>query len=415
MDEGLCFDPIIIIIIICILIILFYRLHEEEKSLRALQPVEPESSPSDAQNRDPTPRPCNNPPDTETETLVERTFGGRLSTAICCLQCHSLSEKEEPFTDLPLAFCPSDGGAASPRQGAVNGGGEGTESPARDDQAVENPPTGPVLSLEHLLKYFLSPEILEEENRYFCERCGSLQRAERVMRVVSAPEYLVLTLLRFSYDATCHVRRKILDNVGIPQHMSLPVHQHIRSSCSSSSSGPTESGENLAKKLKPSHREKDADDDTVDDALLTRNDGSDVPYVLSSVVMHSGMSSESGHYYSYGRDVSRTEGTAEGPDCGVRDSRDSRGSRGSADWYLFNDSRVTFADFQSVQNISSRFPKDTAYILVYRKKEPGGQCGGAPTSINGMRLSGEPPLHKDLMEAITRDNKLFLQVRKVPL
>ncbi|XP_062851359.1 ubiquitin carboxyl-terminal hydrolase 38 [Trichomycterus rosablanca] len=403
------------------------RLHEEEISLRALQPANPNTASSDAQNMDHDPaqtgtdaasHPCNKSLHTEGEghTLVERMFGGRLSTGIRCLQCHSLSEKEEPFTDLSLAFCPSarqsEGTASvSPRQGTVNGGGENTESTSKDEQSVEKPTTGPVPSLSDLLEYFLAPEILEEENCYFCERCGSLQRAERAMRVVKAPEYLVLTLLRFSYDATCHVRRKILDNVGIPPHMSLSVHQHARSSSSPQTSS-TESGENLAKKLKPSHREKERGDEALTD--ISESGVCSVPYVLSSVVMHSGMSSESGHYYSYGRNVSDADvsesdmvcsaASQEGLDCGGRDS---------SDWYLFNDSRVTFTNFQSVQNISSRFPKDTAYILVYRKKEVGGQPGGTRATVNGMRFSGEPPLHKDLMEAITKDNKLFLQEQEL--
>ena len=73
-----------------------------------------------------------------------------------------------------------------------------------------------------LVNYFLAPEILDEDNAYFCERCGALRRAERGMRVVAAPEYLILTLLRFSYDSSCHIRRKILDNVSIP-----PSHTHL--------------------------------------------------------------------------------------------------------------------------------------------------------------------------------------------
>ncbi|XP_072534634.1 ubiquitin carboxyl-terminal hydrolase 38 [Salminus brasiliensis] len=447
------------------------RLHEEEKTLRALQTSKPKADSSDADLIDDgaahsvANTPSRSHPETvdaedDGRTLVERMFGGRLSTGIRCLQCHSLSEKEEPFTDLSLAFCPSaPQSAVGPCQGAVNGGSENLEGPVKEAQSVERPTAEPALSLSDLVEYFLAPEILEEENCYFCERCGSLQRAERAMRVVAAPEYLILTLLRFSYDATCHVRRKILDNVGIPPRMCLPVHQHhasastvtaaaASSSSLSSSSSPVapmdspESGENLAKKLKPSQREEEEEQKGLPDSGREgglrgeRADVHSVPYVLSSVVMHSGMSSESGHYYSYGRNVSGTDGCAAATtpaspcsrtsetDAGLSNSSQSEsctapqdvlecGGQNSRDWFLFNDSRVTFTNFQSVQNVTSRFPKDTAYVLIYRKQEVNGQPGGAQGTVNGSRFNAEPPLHKDLMDAITKDNKLFLQEQEL--
>lgn len=176
----------------------------------------------------------------DSRTLTETMFGGNLITGIRCLQCNCISEKEEPFTDLSLAFCPpaasQDGSrpagpSEEPKllcQGSVNGGSE-----APDPSSASVPPGSlhpvsvadePPLSVPDLVNYFLAPEILDEDNAYFCEKCGSLQRAERTMKVVSAPEYLILTLLRFSYDAKCHVRRKILENVTIPTLMRLPVH-----------------------------------------------------------------------------------------------------------------------------------------------------------------------------------------------
>lgn len=435
------------------------RLHEEEKTLRALQTAKPKVDSSDGDNiADGKAHTVTDAPshsltesveaEAEGRTLVERMFGGRLSTSIRCLQCHSLSEKEEPFTDLSLAFRPSaPQSTVRACQGAVNGGSENVEGPVKEAQSVERPVTEPVLSLSDLVEYFLAPEILEEENCYFCERCGSLQRAERAMRVVTSPEYLILTLLRFSYDATCHVRRKIMDNVGIPLRMCLPLHQHHASASnasSSSSSSPLqpadspESGENLAKKLKPSRREEEEEENGLTDNGReggVRGDRSGVhlvPYVLSSVVMHSGMSSESGHYYSYSRNVSGADGYAaptvdnacpKSPEteAGLHNSGQSEnfrtpqdvveyGRQSSRDWFLFNDSRVTFTNFQSVQNITSRFPKDTAYVLIYRKQDVGGQAGGTRGTVNSSKFNGEPPLHKDLMDAITKDNKLFLQV-----
>lgn len=399
------------------------RLHEEEKTIQALQSSEPKEDSAGDRN-DPGPKPvtssgengeCPLPPaQSDSRTLIERMFGGKLKTGIRCMNCNSMSEKGEPFTDLSLAFCPpasSSGQSEEPhRQGSVNGGSENPDSGVPSGVPVLPVCSEPPLSVPDLVNYFLAPEILDADNAYFCERCGSLQRAERTLKVVSAPEYLILTLLRFSYDAKCHVRRKILDNVTIPALMRLPVH----AACPSAAADSPECSENLAKKLKPSQNEEDVEIQPV-------------PYVLCSVVMHSGLSSESGHYYSYGRNVCEVDGTQRLANClslkddlvpscaSLKEQGDAAPPCGHAekDWLLFNDSRVTFASFQSVQNITSRFPKDTAYVLMYRKQEVPGRGPSGTARESGARMNAEPPLHKELLDAIVKDNKLFLQEQEL--
>ncbi|KAM7419437.1 hypothetical protein PAMA_016517 [Pampus argenteus] len=453
------------------------RLHEEEKTLQVLNSAKPKvASPVDPSSTDSTGQtspeegeespltPAETKPE-DNRTLTEKMFGGKLITGICCMQCNSISEKEEPFTDLSLAFCPSatsqdgpqpEGPFEEPKilcQGSVNGGSEIPEpgSAKAPTSNVHFVPVAnePPLSVPDLVNYFLAPEILDEENAYFCEKCSSLQRAERTMKVVSAPEYLILTLLRFSYDAKCHVRRKILDNVTIPPLMRLPVHNPSKPSvCSSSTSSPLqvdspESSENLAKKLKPSQKDEEEDEnERIHGAEQIYRGGEmlvqSVPYVLSSVVMHSGISSESGHYYSYGHNINGADGTQHPANCFALKEDLGNGQAESSlstcsalpippeqgvttstigqeakDWLLFNDSRVTFTSFQSVQNITNRFPKDTAYVLMYRKQELPGQNINGGLMANGMRLSAEPPLQKELLDAIIKDNKLYLQEQEL--
>uniref|UniRef100_A0A667Y877 Ubiquitin specific peptidase 38 n=1 Tax=Myripristis murdjan TaxID=586833 RepID=A0A667Y877_9TELE len=442
------------------------RLHEEEKTLQVLESANPkvaslgvtaskdsggQTSTTEGHEESPL-TPVETKPGHDRRTLIERMFGGRLSASIRCMQCNSISRKEEPFTDLSLAFCPSTTSQGAPQtegpseepkglcQGSVNGGSEipeqGLVKPSASSVHFVPATNESPLSVPDLVNYFLAPEILDEENAYFCEKCSSLQRAERTMKVVAAPEYLILTLLRFAYDAKCHVRRKILDNVTIPPLMRLPVHapSSPRNSSSSTSSplqvDSPESSENLAKKLKIGRAEQ-------------INKGGElpvqsVPYVLSSVVMHSGISSESGHYYSCGRNVNGADGTqhpanyfALEEDLGNGQAERSlstcsalstqpeqretllNGGQEAKDWLLFNDSRVTFTSFQSVQNITNRFPKDTAYVLIYRKQELTGQNIDGGQTANRMRLNAEPPLQKELLDAITKDNKLYLQEQEL--
>uniref|UniRef100_A0A7N4NGJ7 Ubiquitin carboxyl-terminal hydrolase n=1 Tax=Sarcophilus harrisii TaxID=9305 RepID=A0A7N4NGJ7_SARHA len=459
------------------------RLHEEERTLKALSSLKPsesmgsdEASLQEVTNKTApyTEIPYTN--DSE-KTLIEKMFGGKLQTNIHCLNCRSTSQKEEAFTDLSLAFCPSSsmenlsfqGPSCSPKvqddfvvQASLVTAGSPEESafchpvppgfgsetvmdeaaldnlpselPCTENTLVSNEPCKIQInrgvsqkpggentpSVTDLLNYFLAPEILNGDNRYYCENCASLQNAEKTMQIMEEPEYLILTLLRFSYDQKCHIRRKILDNVSLPLVLELPVKRTNSSLTSLSESWSvdvdfTDTGENLAKKLKSSG---------TDEACCPKR----VPYLLSSVVVHSGISSESGHYYSYARNITGSDSSfqlchqsetlalaspqghllgGEIPSAVIE--QDLENNEMSKEWFLFNDSRVTFTSFQSVQKITSRFPKDTAYVLLY-KKQNSTSGFGANNATNGLWVNGDPPLQKELMDAITKDNKLYLQV-----
>uniref|UniRef100_F1STW7 Ubiquitin carboxyl-terminal hydrolase n=1 Tax=Sus scrofa TaxID=9823 RepID=F1STW7_PIG len=401
------------------------RLHEEEKTgTRICQKLKQSSSPS-APEEPPSP----------SSTSVEKMFGGKIVTRICCLRCLNVSSREEAFTDLSLAFPPAERcrrrrlgsvmlppeegpGKVGPRRqrkhcitadvppaildmaglGHQGPGGQSLqeEKGEKEERAEEEEETregederekgepkgeeeeeeeekeaeekeeadslGPgtlrnaaVPSAEgsrsvlDLVNYFLSPEKLTAENRYHCESCASLQDAEKVVELSQGPRYLILTLLRFSFDLRTMRRRKILDDVSIPLLLRLPL-----------------------------------------------AGGRGQAYDLCSVVVHSGVSSESGHYYCYAR-----EGAARpAPSLGAADRPEPDNQ-----WYLFNDTRVSFSSFESVSNVTSFFPKDTAYVLFYRQR-PG---EGPEAEPGSPRARAEPALHKDLMEAISKDNILYLQ------
>lgn len=458
------------------------RLHEEEKILRIQSSHKPseglgctETCLQEVTNKVAVPSESPGTGDSE-KTLIEKMFGGKLRTHICCLNCRSTSHKVEAFTDLSLAFCPSpsvedssfqdpaslpsaqdDGlmqtsvtdaeeepvvcnpaAAAFVCDSVVSEsrlGSPPVEFPCAENSSVpgesakilvskdvpQNPGGESTTSVTDLLNYFLAPEVLTGENQYHCESCASLQNAEKTMQITEEPEYLILTLLRFSYDQKHHVRRKILDNVSLPLVLELPVKRTSLSSLSegwSADADFTDVNENLAKKLKPSGTEE---------AFCPKL----VPYLLSSVVVHSGVSSESGHYYSYARNITGTESSyqmrpqseslsltpsqssllgGESPNTVIE--QDLENKEMSQEWFLFNDSRVTFTSFQSVQKITSRFPKDTAYVLFYKKQSrTNGVRSDNPAS--GVWVNGEPPLQKELMDAITKDNKLYLQEQEL--
>ncbi|XP_027387572.1 ubiquitin carboxyl-terminal hydrolase 35 [Bos indicus x Bos taurus] len=431
------------------------RLHEEEKTgTRICQKLKQSSSPS----------PPEEPPG-PSATSVEKMFGGKIVTRICCLRCLNVSSREEAFTDLSLAFPPpercrrhhhhhhhrrrrlgsvmlpaEDAGAQEPgsagprrqRKHCITGGvpptildmeglgphglggqsgqeekverGESTEEEEaageeeeeeeeekkveeekekveeekekveeekekveeekekemEEEKEKDGPGPGTLQSAAaasgdgsrsvlDLVNYFLSPERLTSENRYHCESCASLQDAEKVVELSQGPRYLILTLLRFSFDLRTMRRRKILDDVSVPLLLRLPL-----------------------------------------------AGGRGQAYDLCSVVVHSGLSSESGHYYCYAREGAARPAPALG--AAERPEPDNQ-------WYLFNDTRVSFSSFESVSNVTSFFPKDTAYVLFYRQRPE----EGSEAEPGSPRTRAEPTLHKDLMEAISKDNILFLQ------
>ncbi|KAL8191227.1 UNVERIFIED_CONTAM: hypothetical protein K2H54_070386, partial [Gekko kuhli] len=244
--------------------------------------------------------------------------------------------------------------------------------------------TGASRSVPDLINYFLSPETLTAENRYHCENCASLQDAEKLAELTEGPHYLILTLLRFSFDLRAMRRKKILDNVSVPLVLKLPVltsTRELRDPSPVRGAGPSASCEGFAS----------------------------VVYDLCSVVVHSGVSSESGHYYCYAREC---EDAPVGSD--LKNVSWKAPSEKPLDvaiqWYLFNDTRVSFSSFESVSNVTSFFPKDTAYLLFYRQRMTKPRNVGQETAAEAGWVNGDlSSPNKDLMEAIAKDNILYLQ------
>ncbi|XP_019385967.1 PREDICTED: ubiquitin carboxyl-terminal hydrolase 35 [Crocodylus porosus] len=379
------------------------------------------------------------------KTLVEKMFGGKMTTKIRCLKCLNVSSREEAFTDLSLAFPPIERHGHRPNHTTIlpveEIGPQIIEPPVKpQSQIIDSPgrqrkrhvsgeqptqlvqvetlgfqeageqeapidlrhdPAGremgkdPLLafgeqtcsskdsrSVPDLINYFLSPEMLTAENKYHCDKCASLQDAEKVAELTQGPHYLILTLLRFSFDLRTMKRKKILDNVSIPLVLKLPV---------------------LVASEEP------------DDVCPPRQERAasgtgfvSVVYDLCSVVVHSGVSSESGHYYCYSREGTDTGARAQ-PQDGAQKATSEKQLDFEIQWYLFNDTRVSFSSFESVSNVTSFFPKDTAYVLFYQQRPGKQSCTVYAEASDAVQLHGEPSLNKDLMEAISKDNILYLQ------
>ncbi len=362
------------------------------------------------QNQSPGPDDGTLPP-----SLIDRTFGGKITTTYRCLNCGYESSQSEMFTDIPLAFPnqteqPTGMKTRNREKSLIGGdsksihkskeakgmddkdtskGAAGKEKDSKTKEVTAEKGESDSVSLEDMFNYYLEPEKLEGDNQYSCERCKGLQDGERVMKIVECPQYLIITLLRFAYNAKRRSRSKIFSDVLYPRTLNLPV---CDSNCddarkSSIKRSRTNTCFSDIKESKSCRKEK---------------------YCLCSMIVHSGMSSDCGHYYCYARhSISVNQDSMRPPADGAKTANvDYLQDR----WYLFNDSRVTFSNFASFSNVTKRYNQDTAYVLVYKKIGGDTEAGQVDANATINPAAMDPTLRKDIRDAVQRDNKLFIQV-----
>ena len=311
-------------------------------------------------------------------SIIERSFAGLLSMTCRCLQCGATSSRTESFMDLALAIptesqpVPASATTSSSAHStpAMVGGCPIVSSSSDDVRATSSTfssTSAGSLSLTSLLQCFLSPERLEGDNQYHCSGpCNGLQDGERHVEILSAPTYLVITLLRFSYDTQTGAHSKIFTDIQYPLVLRVPVQST-----------------NLASAMSGFGEEK---------------------YGLVGVVVHSGSSSDAGHYFCYARHSLPPSSTTSFCDADAHGNEDCFADR----WFMFNDSRVTRASFDSIRNLTHKFSRDTAYVLIFHRLDAVSDTFTDVSVSDGFAL--DPPLHRYLCDIVDEDNRLYLQV-----
>ena len=79
-------------------------------------------------------------------------------------------------------------------------------------------------TMQTFLANFFTPETLQGENKYACEKCGSLQDALKTMKIIEGPKYLTATLKRFHYDRTQSRQSKLLTDIQYTLDLNLPIY-----------------------------------------------------------------------------------------------------------------------------------------------------------------------------------------------
>ncbi|KAK4310617.1 hypothetical protein Pmani_017827 [Petrolisthes manimaculis] len=155
-------------------------------------------------------------------SLVHKVFGGKLATCIKCLQCKTESIHKDVFTDIHLAFQDPHSSTTGPKAARRN-----PSRAVRQSSQGEEATSGE-LTIEDLIRGYLTSERLTGENQYECERCQGKCDAVRSIQILEPPHHLILTQLRFSYDTARAHRQKVFTNVEFGEELWLPVRHSSR-------------------------------------------------------------------------------------------------------------------------------------------------------------------------------------------
>uniref|UniRef100_A0A0N4X087 USP domain-containing protein n=1 Tax=Haemonchus placei TaxID=6290 RepID=A0A0N4X087_HAEPC len=248
---------------------------------------------------------------TQNEKLIQNLYRGKLQDFVKCLKCGKESLRSDVFLDLPLAVKPF---------GAVEA----------------------FRSVEEALRAFVTPELLDGSNQYFCERCNSKQDAHKGLRVTEFPYLLTIQLKRFDFDYNTMHRIKLNDRMTFPDVLDLNpfVYSPNAAKLSDEELLPASTGTGSETVIAGQPLDR-----SYVNKLLKRGE---YVYELFSVMVHQG-SAAGGHYFAYIKNMDQDR------------------------WYCFNDTRVEPVGFEEIaKSFGGTYggwstSNTNAYMLMYRK------------------------------------------------
>jgi len=291
---------------------------------------------------------------TDQSDLISRLYEGKMMDYVRCLKCSTEKAREDTFLDIPLPVRPFGSQTA-------------------------------YASIDEALKAFVSPETLDDNNQYWCDKCQQKCDAHKGLKFSRFPYLLTLHLKRFDFDYNTLHRIKLNDKVTFPEILNLDsfIEDEPPLKCSSTPDANLEDSISEASEFSRANssneNESQDDDEGIDvrtegctsstscasgDSLMKAADedgknrtgqNGGLNYELFSIMIHSG-SASGGHYYAYIKDfVSRQ-------------------------WFCFNDqtvSSITYDDIRktygggpsrSAGYFTSAYTSSTnAYMLMYRE------------------------------------------------
>ena len=243
---------------------------------------------------------------TQQENLINELYQGKIKDYVKCLECHKESARCSVFLDISLCI-----------------------KPFGSDKTFE--------SVEAALDAFVQPEILDENNSYFCDKCNKMCKAHKGLKFESFPYIVSLQLNRFDFDYSTMSRFKLSNTVTFPEIL------NVKKYLDEENEKPSETISEPFDKISPvaDFSENLSARGERDESYDSRFD-----YELFSIMIHSG-SATGGHYYAYIKCFESNQ------------------------WYNFNDERVSKLDRQDIKKAfgttNSIYSSTTAYMLLYRQ------------------------------------------------
>jgi len=271
--------------------------------------------------------------DTDQADLINQIYQGKMKDYVKCLKCSHESARNDTYLDIPLAIRPFG---------------------AKESYH----------SIEEAFAGFTTPEVLDGNNQYFCEKCSSKQDAHKGLKFLTLPYCLTIQLKRFSYDYNTGQRIKLHDRVTFPERIKMSDFIHNDEFQTSKASQP-QNFSSSCKETVINGDEKCRDSCDAESASILKsedneNGAAERPseiYELFSIMIHSG-NALGGHYYAY-----------------IKSFADDR-------WYCFNDQHVYEISKKELEKsyggldtscrgyYSATYSSSTnAYMLMYRRKD----------------------------------------------
>eukprot|EP00742_Colponemidia_sp_Colp-10_P003548 GILJ01003779.1.p1 GENE.GILJ01003779.1~~GILJ01003779.1.p1 ORF type:complete len:1161 (+),score=247.88 GILJ01003779.1:139-3621(+) len=134
---------------------------------------------------------------TEQANFINDLYEGIMIDYVQCRECHHESSREDKFLDISLTV-------------------------RNEFDKIYND------SVDKALENYLKPEILEGNNKYFCEKCNKKVDAVKGLKFKKFPPFLTLQLKRFDIDYNTMQRKKLNDEVRFP--LILNMNQYVAGS-----------------------------------------------------------------------------------------------------------------------------------------------------------------------------------------
>jgi hypothetical protein len=158
------------------------------------------------------------------------------------------------------------------------------------------------ISLEKAIEIFHLPELLENENKCFCEKCHQTTTSERKIEIMKFPSILCIHLLRYKYNRLTNNKVKTRFKVKYPLTLKLRDGSNVNNNDGKEGFIETDEKADKEREISRQRNARNGKKDDITDMNGTKEHQQQslhrplINYTLVSVIFHLGKSAHGGHY-----------------------------------------------------------------------------------------------------------------------